>query len=148
MQQFFVPAVLDIALACVYLASQVRKERLPRMLHRWQLRFLFTSSSAPLRYFLADHPDPCKRELPILWTPQMQPWIGVIVAFTMGCYLPLTVIVTEYSTTYRRAQNKLSNERSSRMTDTLLNYEAIKLFTGAHGCRVSGSGDSIRLRAI
>lgn len=62
--------------------------------------------------------------------PQMQPWVGIIVLFTMASYLPLTVIVTEANTRFRRAQNKLSNERSARMTDTLLNYENAKFFTG------------------
>jgi len=78
---YMAPAMLDIALACAYLASQ------------------------------------------------MEPWVGAILALTMACYLPLTVVVTEKSTKYRRRQNRLANERSARMTDTLLNYENVKLFT-------------------
>ena len=49
----------------------------------------------------------------------------------MICYLPLTVVVTEHNTKFRRAQNRLANERTSRLTDALINYETIAYFTNA-----------------
>lgn len=59
---------------------------------------------------------------------KMRAWIAVIVVCTLGAYIPMTVILTEWRGKFRRDLNQLDNVRSGRATDALLNYETVKIF--------------------
>ncbi|KAF6263959.1 ABC transporter type 1, transmembrane domain-containing protein, partial [Scenedesmus sp. NREL 46B-D3] len=59
----------------------------------------------------------------------LEPWVALIVFVTIGSYIPLTIIVTEWRGNFRRDMNKTDNARSARVTDALLNWETVKYFT-------------------
>jgi ATP-binding cassette subfamily B (MDR/TAP) protein 6 len=59
----------------------------------------------------------------------LEPWVALIVFVTIGSYIPLTIIVTEWRGSFRRDMNKTENARSARVTDALLNWETVKYFT-------------------
>ena len=59
---------------------------------------------------------------------RLRAWIAVIVFTTLGAYIPMTVILTEWRGKFRRELNSLDNARGARATDALLNYETVKLF--------------------
>lgn len=59
----------------------------------------------------------------------LQPAIAIIVFITVGSYIPLTVIITEWRGKLRREMNTTDQHRSARATDALLNYETVKYFT-------------------
>lgn len=62
-------------------------------------------------------------------TAAMQPWVGGVVALTIGAYVPLTLLITERRGAVRKVMNALDGAREARVTDMLLNYEAVKLAT-------------------
>jgi len=51
----------------------------------------------------------------------LEPWVALIVFVTIGSYIPLTIIVTEWRGNFRREMNRTENARSARVTDALLN---------------------------
>eukprot|EP00878_Enallax_costatus_P021099 GHUV01022330.1.p1 GENE.GHUV01022330.1~~GHUV01022330.1.p1 ORF type:complete len:415 (+),score=133.81 GHUV01022330.1:1421-2665(+) len=59
---------------------------------------------------------------------RMQLWVAGIVMVTVSSYIPLTIIITERRGKIRKVMNALDNERESRATDVLLNYETVKYF--------------------
>eukprot|EP00878_Enallax_costatus_P013753 GHUV01014384.1.p1 GENE.GHUV01014384.1~~GHUV01014384.1.p1 ORF type:complete len:619 (+),score=130.70 GHUV01014384.1:1438-3294(+) len=59
----------------------------------------------------------------------LEPWVALIVFITIGSYIPLTIIVTEWRGNFRREMNRTENARSARVTDALLNWETVKYFT-------------------
>lgn len=59
----------------------------------------------------------------------LEPWVALIVFLTIGSYIPLTIIVTEWRGNFRRDMNRTENARSARVTDALLNWETVKYFT-------------------
>eukprot|EP00879_Flechtneria_rotunda_P018678 GHRR01019601.1.p1 GENE.GHRR01019601.1~~GHRR01019601.1.p1 ORF type:complete len:623 (+),score=198.83 GHRR01019601.1:173-2041(+) len=59
----------------------------------------------------------------------LEPWVALIVFITIGSYIPLTIIVTEWRGNFRRDMNRTENARSARVTDALLNWETVKYFT-------------------
>lgn len=52
---------------------------------------------------------------------------GVILG-TIGAYTAYTVGVTQWRTKFRRDMNRLENEASGKVVDSLLNYETVKYF--------------------
>lgn len=59
---------------------------------------------------------------------QFEASITVLVAATMATYIPMTVLITEWRSDFRRDMNKLDNARSHRASDALLNHETVLLF--------------------
>lgn len=59
---------------------------------------------------------------------RLKAWIAGIVFVTLGAYIPMTVILTEWRGQFRRDLNRLDNARGARATDALLNYETVKIF--------------------
>lgn len=59
---------------------------------------------------------------------RLRAWIAIIVFTTLGAYIPMTIILTEWRGKFRRDLNSLDNARGARATDALLNYETVKLF--------------------
>ena len=59
---------------------------------------------------------------------RLRAWIAIIVFTTLGAYIPMTIILTEWRGKFRRELNSLDNARGARATDALLNYETVKLF--------------------
>jgi len=51
-----------------------------------------------------------------------------VVLGTIGCYTLYTVGITQWRTQFRRDMNRLENEASGKVTDSLLNYETVKYF--------------------
>ncbi|KAL4854966.1 ATP-binding cassette sub-family B member 6 [Chlorella vulgaris] len=73
---------------------------------------------------------------------KLQPWTAAIVCVTVLFYIPLTFLITEYRGQVRKQMNKLDNERESKATDCLLNYETVKLF-GNEGFELWGYAAAI-----
>ncbi|GFR40137.1 hypothetical protein Agub_g693, partial [Astrephomene gubernaculifera] len=59
----------------------------------------------------------------------LEPTIAIIVFFTVGSYIPLTIAITEWRAKLRREMNSTDQIKSARATDALLNYETVKYFT-------------------
>ncbi|KAG2483230.1 hypothetical protein HYH03_017887 [Edaphochlamys debaryana] len=59
----------------------------------------------------------------------LEPTIAIIVFVTVGSYIPLTIIITEWRGKLRREMNQTDQVKSARATDALLNYETVKYFT-------------------
>ena len=53
---------------------------------------------------------------------------ATVVLATIGAYTAYTVGVTQWRTQFRRDMNRLENEASGRVVDSLLNYETVKYF--------------------
>jgi len=53
---------------------------------------------------------------------------ALVTLATVGAYTGFTVAVTQWRTRFRIEMNKLENEASGKAIDSLLNYEAVKLF--------------------
>ena len=51
-----------------------------------------------------------------------------VVLATIGAYTAVTVGITQWRTQFRRDMNRLENEASGRVVDSLLNYETVKYF--------------------
>lgn len=52
---------------------------------------------------------------------------GVVLG-TIVCYTGFTVAMTQWRTQFRRDMNRLENEASGKVSDSLLNYETVKYF--------------------
>ena len=53
---------------------------------------------------------------------------ATVVLATIGAYTAYTVGITQWRTQFRRDMNRLENEASGRVVDSLLNYETVKYF--------------------
>jgi ATP-binding cassette, subfamily B (MDR/TAP), member 7 len=51
-----------------------------------------------------------------------------VVASTLATYVVFTISVTQWRTKFRKRMNGLENQASSRMFDSLINYETVKFF--------------------
>jgi len=56
------------------------------------------------------------------------PTHAAVVLSTIGAYTAYTVGITQWRTQFRRDMNRLENEASSKVVDSLLNYETVKYF--------------------
>jgi len=56
---------------------------------------------------------------------------GAVVLGTVAAYGGFTLGVTSWRTKFRRDMNRLENQASSRMVDSLLNYETVQYFNNA-----------------
>lgn len=66
----------------------------------------------------------------IYFTSQFGSYFGIIVFTTMGGYIYFTVTVTEWRTKFRREMNTRDNNVRQKATDSLLNAETVKLYSG------------------
>jgi ATP-binding cassette subfamily B protein len=55
-------------------------------------------------------------------------WFSVIVFGTLGAYIMLTLIVTEWRMIFRRTMNDMDSKANTQAIDSLLNYETVKYF--------------------
>ncbi|XP_071454938.1 ATP-binding cassette sub-family B member 6 [Hetaerina americana] len=53
---------------------------------------------------------------------------GLIVFITMGLYIAVTVMVTEWRTKFIRSMNLADNAKEARSVDSLLNFETVKYY--------------------
>ena len=53
---------------------------------------------------------------------------AMVVTSTIAGYVAYTVAVTQWRTNFRRDMNRLENEASGKVVDSLLNYETVKYF--------------------
>jgi len=56
------------------------------------------------------------------------PWYAVITLTTIGFYSYLTFQLTEWRNIFRKRMNKADNDVSTKMIDSLLNFETVKYF--------------------
>ena len=56
------------------------------------------------------------------------PWYAVITLITVGFYSYLTFQITEWRNEFRRKMNQDDNDVSTKMIDSLLNFETVKYF--------------------
>jgi ATP-binding cassette subfamily B protein len=56
------------------------------------------------------------------------PWYAIITLITITLYCYLTFLITEWRNKFRKRMNKADNEVSSKMIDSLLNFETVKYF--------------------
>ena len=56
------------------------------------------------------------------------PWYAVITLTTIGLYSYLTFQITEWRNEFRKRMNQADNEVSTKMIDSLLNFETVKYF--------------------
>ena len=56
------------------------------------------------------------------------PWYAVITLTTIGFYSYLTFQITEWRNEFRRKMNQADNDVSTKMIDSLLNFETVKYF--------------------
>ena len=56
------------------------------------------------------------------------PWYAVITLTTIGLYSYLTFTITEWRNVFRKRMNQADNDISTKMIDSLLNYETVKYF--------------------
>jgi ATP-binding cassette, subfamily B, heavy metal transporter len=56
------------------------------------------------------------------------PWYAVITLTTIGLYSYLTFQITEWRNVFRKRMNQADNDVSTKMIDSLLNYETVKYF--------------------
>ena len=59
---------------------------------------------------------------------QMGPAHAAVVLSTIAAYTAYTVGITQWRTQFRRDMNRLDNEASGRVVDSLLNYETVQYF--------------------
>lgn len=62
---------------------------------------------------------------------QFGPYHSAVVLTTIGGYLGFTMAVSSWRTKFRREMNRLENQASGRVVDSLLNYETVKYFNNA-----------------
>jgi ATP-binding cassette subfamily B protein len=55
-------------------------------------------------------------------------WFALITLVTLGVYIALTVVITEWRTHFRRRMNELDSKANARAIDSLINYETVKYF--------------------
>jgi ABC-type transport system involved in Fe-S cluster assembly fused permease/ATPase subunit len=56
------------------------------------------------------------------------PWYAFITLVTIGLYSYLTFVITEWRNVFRKRMNKADNDVSTKMIDSLLNFETVKYF--------------------
>ena len=56
------------------------------------------------------------------------PWYAVVTLLTIGLYSFLTFKITEWRNVFRERMNKSDNDVSTKMIDSLLNFETVKYF--------------------
>jgi ABC-type transport system involved in Fe-S cluster assembly fused permease/ATPase subunit len=56
------------------------------------------------------------------------PWYAIITLSTIGFYSYLTFKITEWRNVFRKRMNKADNDVSTKMIDSLLNFETVKYF--------------------
>ena len=56
------------------------------------------------------------------------PWYAVITLLTIGLYSYLTFVITEWRNIFRKRMNQADNDVSTKMIDSLLNFETVKYF--------------------
>jgi len=56
------------------------------------------------------------------------PWYAIITLTTIGLYSYLTFQITEWRNEFRKRMNQADNEVSTKMIDSLLNFETVKYF--------------------
>ncbi|WP_440679071.1 ABCB family ABC transporter ATP-binding protein/permease [Candidatus Pelagibacter sp. HIMB1517] len=56
------------------------------------------------------------------------PWYAVITLTTISLYAYLTFTITEWRNVFRKRMNQADNDISTKMIDSLLNYETVKYF--------------------
>jgi len=56
------------------------------------------------------------------------PWYAVVTLTTIGFYSYLTFQITEWRNEFRKRMNKADNDVSTKMIDSLLNFETVKYF--------------------
>ena len=54
---------------------------------------------------------------------------AAVVLTTIAAYTGFTVGITQWRTKFRRDMNRLENEASSRVFDSLVNYETVQFFS-------------------
>jgi ABC-type transport system involved in Fe-S cluster assembly fused permease/ATPase subunit len=55
---------------------------------------------------------------------------AAVAVSTLAAYVGYTVSVTQWRTKFRKDMNRLENQASNRVVESLINYEAVKLFGG------------------
>ncbi len=55
-------------------------------------------------------------------------WFALITLATLGIYIALTVVITEWRTHFRRRMNELDSRANACAIDSLINYETVKYF--------------------
>lgn len=65
----------------------------------------------------------------IFFSTSFDPYLSILVFVTLGSYIPVTVVLTEWRVGFRRAMNKLDNQVNQRPADALLNYETVRYFS-------------------
>lgn len=102
--------------------------QLARVLERGQRSINFLLNSAVF------HVVPVLVEVSLvtgLFTMQFGASHGLVVVGTVGAYTTFTVGVSQWRTKFRRDMNRLENQASSRVVDSLLNYETVQYFNNA-----------------
>jgi ABC-type transport system involved in Fe-S cluster assembly fused permease/ATPase subunit len=56
------------------------------------------------------------------------PWYAVVTLITIGLYSYLTFVITEWRNVFRKRMNQADNDVSTKMIDSLLNFETVKYF--------------------
>jgi ATP-binding cassette, subfamily B, heavy metal transporter len=56
------------------------------------------------------------------------PWYAFITLLTIGLYSYLTFVITEWRNIFRKRMNQADNDVSTKMIDSLLNFETVKYF--------------------
>ncbi|MDA7688908.1 ABC transporter ATP-binding protein/permease [Candidatus Pelagibacter sp.] len=56
------------------------------------------------------------------------PWYAVVTLLTIGLYSFLTFKITEWRNVFRKRMNQADNDVSTKMIDSLLNFETVKYF--------------------
>ena len=56
------------------------------------------------------------------------PWYAFITLTTIGLYSYLTFQITEWRNEFRKRMNQADNDISTKMIDSLLNFETVKYF--------------------
>eukprot|EP00041_Stephanoeca_diplocostata_P034068 m.1143203 g.1143203 ORF g.1143203 m.1143203 type:complete len:915 (+) comp24457_c0_seq16:87-2831(+) len=66
----------------------------------------------------------------VYFTTAFGVYYGIIVFTTMALYIWVTIAVTEWRTKFRRTMNTFDNAIRQKATDSLLNAETVKLYSG------------------
>jgi len=56
------------------------------------------------------------------------PWYAFVTLITIGFYSYLTFVITEWRNIFRKRMNQADNDVSTKMIDSLLNFETVKYF--------------------
>jgi ABC-type multidrug transport system fused ATPase/permease subunit len=66
----------------------------------------------------------------LFFVKYLQWQLGVIVVSGVGLYIVVTVAITNYRRSFREQANKHDNDYHDKATDSIINYETVKYFTG------------------